>query len=659
MFVQVRLLKGFQEPLIYGVPSHAQEKACVGSFVRVPIRNKTSAAIVEKVFEQKPETSFVIKDLEDVEQFPSDACYQQFVAQLADYYQVDYLFFVKRVRQFLLSATDDVVARELLPSEMEPKKGAVLTQEQEAVFSFLKEYLVHPAFCPTVLHGVTGSGKTEIYKKLMEVAFAQRKTVLLLLPEVSLAVQFMVLLQNQLDPSIPLLSFHSATSQKEKKRLWQMLCAESPCVIIGVHLPILLPIAHLGLIIIDEEHDVGYQEKKHPKINTKEAALMRAKLAGIPILLGSATPSLTSLYNVKEKGWPFFQIKKRFSGNFPQVVLVELTNKMKKKRSFWISKELEDAIQDRLTKKEQILIFLNRRGYSFFVQCAACSFIITCANCSVSLTLHEDQQLTCHYCGYTLPMPKQCPGCKADESQLLKKGIGTQQLVSLLQKLFPNARIERADMDVTINKKKWQQTVRAFHDGAIDILVGTQTITKGYHFPRVTLVGVIWADLAIHTPLYNASEVALQQLIQVAGRAGRQHEKSLVIIQTMRENPLFEYLHEVDYLSYYQHESVHRKELRYPPFVRLVELELKHHDESVVDKEAKFLGTVLRKKIADHDLEVAVLGPAKPPVHKIKNFYARKMYLKSESMAHIALLFQTIDKRYFKSSLFFTPHPLS
>jgi len=660
MYIQVRLLKGFQEPLLYSVPEELSHQAKMGAFVQVPLRNRMCSAIVEQVFAQKPFTTFALKPLHAVETIPHDNHYVQFIGTLAAYYQVDQLHFLKRIRQFLLTnAADELLESCLKPDTITPKKVTVLTQEQSAVCDFMVEHIKTPKFTPTVLHGVTGSGKTEIYKRLIEVAFKEGKTVLLLLPEVTLAVQFMLLLQQQLDHEIPILTFHSATSPKEKKRVWQLLLAQQPCLIIGVHLPILLPIPNLGLIIIDEEHDAGYQEKKHPKINSKEVALLRAKYAGIPILLGSATPSLASLYNVKEKGWHFFQLKKRFSGAFPKVDLVYLTDKKKRKRSFWISKELEDAIIDRLNKKEQTILFLNRRGFSFFMQCKSCSFIFSCKNCSVSLTLHEDNKLTCHYCGFFMMQPTACASCKAGERELLKKGIGTQQLVSVLQNLFPHARIARADMDATINKKVWQQTMIDFQQGNIDILVGTQTITKGYHFPRVTLVGVIWADLAIHFPMYNAPEMALQQLIQVAGRAGRQSEKSLVIVQTMVEHPIFEYLHEVDYLAYYEEELVLRKQMKYPPAVRLVELELKCSNDVVIEKEAAVLAQTLRKRIQDNELEIILLGPAKPPVHKIKNWHSRKIYLKGAHMQELQLVFQAVDKSNYKSSIFFTPNPLS
>ena len=224
-----------------------------------------------------------------------------------------------------------------------------------------------------------------------------------------------------------------------------------------MHLPILLPLSNLGLIIIDEEHDPGFQEKKHPKLHSKEIALLRAHTAQIPILLGSATPSLQSLYQVEQKKWQHLVLSQRFAGGFPTIITVSLRDKNKRNPHFWISHELEQAITERLEKKEQVIIFLNRRGYSFFIQCTACSFIPTCTDCSVSLTVHADKSLRCHYCAYQTTLIYRCSSCNAPESALLKKGIGTEQIVALLEKLFPTARSARADLDSTINKKKWQK----------------------------------------------------------------------------------------------------------------------------------------------------------------------------------------------------------
>ncbi len=497
---------------------------------------------------------------------------------------------------------------------------------------------------------MTGSGKTEVYKQLLLHTINNNQSALFLLPEVSLALQFEQLLRAQLPNNIHIFGFHSATRPKEKKVLWQSLLSSKPVIIVGVHIPILLPISNLGLIIVDEEHEIGYQEKKHPKINTKEAALIRAQIAQIPILLGSATPSIATIHTARTKNWQIFSLTQRFAGRFPEIK-IELLSKKEKRASFWITKALQHAIADRLAKKEQVIIFLNRRGYSFFVQCANCSFIFSCASCSVSLTLHNNNLLTCHYCSFSQSMATACTSCSS--SNLIKKGIGTQQIVTILESLFPTARIARADMDVSSKKNIWAQTMHDFAQGTIDILVGTQTITKGFHFPRVTLVGIIWADLNLNFPVYNAAETSLQQLIQVAGRAGRASNQSLVIVQSMMHHHIFNYLNENNYLSYYEYELANRQAVGYPPIVRLVEIELKHTEAAMLDQEASQLVKLLQQGKAD----ITILGPAMPPVAKIKNMHARKIYIKSTSMAAIIALYKSIDKSRFKSQIFFTPNP--
>lgn len=424
-----------------------------------------------------------------------------------------------------------------------------------------------------------------------------------------------------------------------------------------MHLPILLPIYNLGLIIIDEEHEAGFQEKKHPKINTKELALLRAQLYNIPVLLGSATPAISSLYTAENKNWNIFKLTDRFAGNFPKVEIAFLKEK-DNRASYWITKKLEKKIREKLLKKEQIIIFLNRRGYSFFVQCKDCGIIFSCLNCSVSLTLHSNKIIICHYCGYQELEPENCRSCES-KSSLIKKGVGTQQIVSILEKLFPDAKIARADLDTTVNRKKWKTIVQDFQQEKIDILVGTQTITKGYHFPRVTLIGIIWADINLSFPVYNSAEITLQQLIQVAGRAGRQSVDSDVIVQAMIDHNIFKYINEKSYYNFYEHEIVQRKDVLYPPVVRLAEIEIRHSQEAIVEAESRNISEYINNFIEQNKLSVILLGPACPPVEKIKNINIRKIYLKSSSITNIHVIWNYLANKAFKSKLFFTPNPLS
>lgn len=657
MFVHVKLLNGFKQQLTYQVPASWQIEGLTGSLICVPLQKRVELALVTAVFQapQEPVT-FKIRTALSKEEIPPDSNYGTYIAQLGSYYQLEERYFYNRVKHFLKEQHHETEQQE--SQNLSYDSHVILTDEQKAICHTIKPAISEGTYGTHLVHGVTGSGKTEVYKELMLHALSIGKSVILCLPEVSLAVQFHALLVKQLPAHCKLFSFHSATSVKEKRALWQALLDGQPVIILGVHLPMFLPIPNLGLIIVDEEHEVGFQEKKHPKLNTKEAALMRAATYKIPIVLGSATPSLTSLANVHKRGWQYHRLSKRFSGQFPSVKLVKLTeNKMR--RNFWITTELQKAIQDRLDKKEQAIIFLNRRGFSFFIQCSACGHIPTCISCSVSLTLHNDHRLKCHYCDYAIEEPQKCTACKPAKDTLLKKGIGTQQVVKILQSLFPHARIERADLDTTVNKKRFKQTVDAFEKGEIDILVGTQTITKGYHFPKVTLVGILWADINLSLPMYNAAEVTLQQLIQVAGRAGRQTEQSEVIVQTMIDHPIYRYLHEVDYAQFYEYEIEKRMIVGYPPCIRLVEIEMKHSNPSVLDQEALTIIDHLISINAKYNLDLMILGPAQPPVHMIKNTHMRKIYIKAAQLNVIQRLYQTIDHNRYQSSIYFTPNPLN
>ena len=659
MYIQVRLLKGFAQPLLYEVPADMQRQDLVGLIVRVPIQKRVEQALVLNSFTYKPKSEFEIRTIESIETMPNDPHYVPFIKQLAHYYQTEPTYYLKRIHLFIAQKpmADAPQQEESAHEEHGYRTAVTLTEEQQTVADFVSSKMDEGVYAPTVLHGVTGSGKTEVYKKIIEHAYASGKTTLLMLPEVTLALQFERILKEQLPAHITLLSFHSGSSPKSKKLIRQHLLAEQPIVIIGVHVPILLPLPNIGAIIVDEEHESGYQEKSHPKTNTKEAAIMRAKLHNIPIVLGSATPSVSTLYNVKQRGWHFFQLKKRFAGHFPTVKVVTLTDK-RQRRNFWISQQLQDAIKDRLAKKEQTILFLNRRGHSFFVQCKCCSYIFDCKNCSVSLTLHEDESLRCNYCGYSRHCPPACPTCGAGEKELLKKGVGTQKLVGIIQTLFPQARIARADMDTTTKKNEWKKTMADFSAGNIDILIGTQTITKGYHFPKVTLVGIIWADLNLHFPRYNATETTLQQLIQVAGRAGRQTNESLVILQTMADHEVFNYINEIDYLRFYQDEIEKRDEVHYPPCIRLIELEIRAANERTLEADALAIAERLHAINQQNNLDVIIMGPAKPPVHKIKNSFSRVIYLKASTMQHAYALFNALDRKRYKSSIYLTPNPL-
>lgn len=671
MFVEVQLLNGYKKTLTYKIPQTWQTNDLLGSVIMVPLRNKIIPALVLETFPHiSSSISFEIKEASSRETLPPDEHYQHFIEKVSQFYFVSELQLYQRIKSFLYLEKDDLeiddveedVDDYIFPHQRLALKSVTLTDEQQIVVDYFLPYISASKFAPTLVHGVTGSGKTEIYKKVIEHTVAQQKTILLLLPEVSLALQFQRLLQKQLSGKISIFGFHSASKAKEKREMWAHVLAQKPCLIVGVHLPALLPIANLGCIIVDEEHESGFQEKKHPKINSKEIALWRAQMYNIPIMLGSATPSLTSLNNVKKNGWKLFQLTKRFSGTFPEIKIVEF-DKQPRRQHFWITKELQSAITERLAKKEQTIIYLNRRGYSFFVQCKLCGYTFTCPHCSVSLTLHKEagaEQLSCHYCDYQRSNPTSCEQCKAGDKDLLRRGVGTQQIVSILEQMFPSARIARADLDTTKQKRSWHETVDQFEKGELDILVGTQTITKGYHFPRVTLVGIIWADLNVHFPVFNASETALQQLIQVAGRAGRSTltgTQSLVIAQIMHAHPIFKFLREEAYLNFCDEELMFRQETNYPPFGRLVHLELKHENPKILDDDAQHIYDLLHRHNEEKNLGISILGPTRPLVYKIQQTEMRHIFLKSPNFGAIYNLLNSITNIECKSSIFVVPTP--
>ncbi|MGA9531062.1 MAG: primosomal protein N' [Candidatus Babeliales bacterium] len=644
------------------VPLPLQQKILCGQIAYVPLKNRSIPAVIQEVNAQlPPDTAFTLKEITHLAPFPSDTTYYHFIQKLAFLHQISPIIFMKRMYLYLQQKASRESTKTYKNNTGNLISNLSLNTEQQKIIDVLSPLCTQKKYCPMLLHGVTGSGKTILYASLIQKNYEQLQSSIVLLPEATLASQIVSHLQKLVTPEVKLYNVHSLATQKEKNNAWKELLQGSPIVIVGVHIPILLPISNLGLIIVDEEHDPGYQEKKHPKLNTKYAALIKAQLLKIPILFGSATPSITTLHAVKRYKWPFFQLKKRFEGNFPTIKVVSLMNDkqtpIKKRRPcFWITPDLENELRTELEKGNQSILFINRRGFSFFVQCKQCSFVFTCTQCSVSLTLHHESSLLCHYCTYQIKLPELCPSCRTS-SCFIKKGIGTQKLMSLIQILFPHARVERLDKDSTRKKQVWQNIINRMHSRDIDILIGTQSLTKGYHFPHVTLVGIVWADLNLNFPFYSAAETTLQQLIQVAGRAGRKHPDARVIVQTMIEHEIFQHLNEIDYLSFYKHEIKKRENAWYPPASSLAEIEIKHTDETQLDTESlDIASTLLRNNI---DNKITILGPTHPPIAQVKKVYSRKIYCKSSSLSETIALYQTINKEKYTSAIFFTPHPLT
>lgn len=651
MFALVALCNGFTKPLWYKIPDHL--KLTIGTLVTVPLRTQKVVALVIKITTKVTVDDALLKTVLAKEALPDDPLYMQFISRIAQLYQIEPFFFIKRLQTFLHDKEEekhiDIKRTEKLV------QLPLLTTEQLAAATFVQTHIKNSTHAVTLLHGITGSGKTEVYKKCIVEALSCNKSVLFLLPEVTLAAEFEERLKIELACAEKVFGFHSGKTKTQKKLLWQKLLNNESVMIVGVHLPVFLPVSNLGLIIIDEEHDFGFQEKNHPRINTKQVALTKAHMYQIPILLGSATPSLRSLYEVKQGRWKFFQLRQRFGANLAKIDIALLKNKEEKRINFWITKKLQDALLECLQKKEQAILFLNRRGLSFFVQCSGCAEVFKCQSCSVSLTLHEDNMLHCHYCSASKILPKLCPQCKTDQNDFLKKGIGTQQMVKIIKELFPQARIARADMDVTRKKKEWATTISAFKKREIDILVGTQTVAKGYHFPKVTVVGLVWADLYLNFPVFNATEHSLQQIIQVAGRAGRTSNNGKVIVQMMENHSISHFFNEQDYLLFFSKELDIRIAVGYPPAVQLIEIEIRNTNEKTIEQESMNYTESLHSAKSNIKGIINVLGPTKPLVHTIKNNHMRIIYIKAATIDAAIHLYKAADKTHYSSSFFFTP----
>jgi primosomal protein N' (replication factor Y) len=624
------------------------QELTLGSIVAINLRNKSTFGIVVTLNKSYPlDKVCQIKSIDYVIKI-NDQKFLSYINKICQLYQTLPEIILNNIAYFFLNPK----AEPLTPFASIPEFKNILSPKQQDIGDQIIKSFDQNDFQPHLLHGVTGSGKTEIYKYVINNVLQKNKSVIFTAPEISIASQLVKSLKKTATERV--FCLHSGITAKQRAKIVQALHQNEAIVIIGIHLPPLIPIGNLGLIIVDEEHESGYQEKKAPHTNSKDCLLIRAQHYKIPIILGSATPSVNSYHLFNRNNWPIYYLEERYTSELANIKLVYFKYD-KKRDSFWITSNLAKAISEKLAKKEQVIIFINRRGYSFFLRCEQCQEIPNCKSCSVSLTPHEDGLMHCHYCGYAGKILSTCNSCK-NEVNFLHKGIGTQQIVQILKNLFPTANIARADLDITKSKKRWEETVTQMHNGEIDILVGTQTIAKGLHFPNVTLVGVIWADLNLNLPNYNCQEKTLQQLLQVSGRSGRSNHGE-VIIQAMQHANVFDYLDEKKYLDFIKTELEKRYLAQYPPYCRFIKIELKGKSQKNVAFEAKTLANYLSKLTTNQNLQV--YGPVTPCIEKIEGIFVQQIYVKSQNLPLVCLQYKTIlEQAKFKSSISFNPNPL-
>ena len=461
-----------------------------------------------------------------------------------------------------------------------------------------------PSSC-FLLHGVTGSGKTEIYLQAIAHALERGKGAIVLVPEISLTPQTVERFKARFS-SGPLQTLvavlHSHLSSGERHDEWHKIRQGRARIVIGARSAIFAPIDPLGLIIVDEEHEHSYKQEEAPRYHARDVAVVRAQMERAVCVLGSATPSMESFYNVQRGKYTLLEMRLRVDDQkMPIVRVVDMRAENRKRKGVQIfSEQLKEAMTQRLERKEQTILFLNRRGWSSSLQCSACGYVAECPNCSVSLTFHRAaQKLLCHICGHTAPVPRECPEPKCKNPAIRYAGLGTERVEDTLKKLFPHARVTRMDSDTLKRKEDYRRILGDFRAGKIDILVGTQMIAKGLHFPNVTLVGIVYADLSLHIPDFRAGERTFQLLTQVAGRAGRGDVEGEVFVQAFTPfHPAIQYARRHDYNGFYEQEIEYREQLRYPPVARIALLVIKGRNEEKVQFTAAHVRSELEKIVA-------------------------------------------------------------
>ena len=515
----------------------------------------------------------------------------------------------------------------------------------------------------TLLHGVTGSGKTEIYIHLIRRALERKEQVLYLLPEIALTVQMMQRLQRVFGNRLGI--YHSKYSDAERVEIWQkQLSKNSYDIILGARSAVFLPFQQLGLVIVDEEHETSYkQQDPAPRYHARSAAIMLAARQKAAVVLGTATPSMESYHNTQTGKYGLVELKERYQGlELPEIQVVDIADlQHRKMMNGAFSPLLLARMREALEQGEQVILFQNRRGFSPVVECHQCGWVPTCQHCDVSLTLHRQLgQLTCHYCGATYSIPTECPCCGGTD--LRTRGYGTEKIEQQVHDLFPEARIARMDLDTTRTRNAYERIITDFAAGRTNILIGTQMISKGLDFDRVSVVGIVNADSMLNQPDFRAFEHAFMMMSQVSGRAGRKHRRGLVILQTKQPQlPVIGQVVRGDYTALYKDLVAERQVFRYPPFVRLVYVFLRHRTETTVHAAALDLGTRLRQTFPGR-----VLGPDKPSVAKVSGQNIRKLMLKLEPGIDMPRVRKTLlllrqqlldDKRYTTLQVYYDVDP--
>ncbi|MDR1563116.1 MAG: primosomal protein N' [Dysgonamonadaceae bacterium] len=636
MFAEVIIPVPLADCYTYSVPADMENSVSAGVLVRVPFgKTKEFTGIVAKVMDNPPNFDGEIKPVMAVESNGPVALEIQMDLWrwIAEYY----LTSVGTVFQAAFPAVLKEKRKKAAANRKQANKVCaikdlnVLNEFQSKAYSDIRNLFLEKDVC--LLNGVTASGKTEIYCHLIENSLSENRQALLLMPEIALTSQIMSRLKGFFGER--LVVYHSRVSERERADLWKrMVDSGEPLVVLGVRSSVFLPFRNLGLVIVDEEHEPSYkQQEPAPRYNAKNVAIILARLHRAKVLFGSATPSLDSYYNAQCGKFGYAVLDKRFeSTEQPDIIPVNVKELRRKKLMKSIfSPILIEKMNVALEKGGQILLFQNRRGFSPAVTCKVCDWTPRCKFCDISLSYHKHlSRLSCHYCGRVFKMPDKCPDCGNNDLQY--SGFGTEKVEEEIRKLFPDASVDRMDSDTAKNKRSTEEIIARFENGETQILIGTQMISKGLDFAGVSLAGILNADSLMNQPDFRAYERTFQLIEQVAGRTGRRKVRGEIVLQSSRpDDPLIQAAISHNYYAMAEMQFEERKMFRYPPFYRIIRIDLKHRNESTVKDAANLLADILRRKLGDR-----VTGPDKPPTGKIRNYFIRRMLLKIENSAPVA-----------------------
>lgn len=649
----------------YALPSELQEHAKVGCRVSVPFGTKKQVTgLVVRLHDQRPEGVTVKDVISIVDEQPVIVPEQLKLWQwIADYYLCSIgEVFKAAIPTKLKKSKKHQLSEQIYCLDSLPLLPSLSPAQSTALNEIQLQWQQH-SVC--LLHGVTSSGKTEIYIHLIADAIARGEQVLYLLPEIVLTSQLTDRLRAVFGDRLGV--YHSKFSDSQRAEVWMRQISDHPYdIIVGVRSSIFLPFQRLGLVIVDEEHEVNFkQQDPAPRYHARNVAILMAARAHAKTLLGTATPSLESYYNARTNKYGIVRLTERYGQvQLPEVEIVNI-RELRRKRMMQgpFSPQLLKAMQTALAAGEQVILFQNRRGFAPQIQCHVCGWVPRCPHCDVPLTLHKRSgRMTCHYCGFSSDIPQQCPAC--ENPDLRGHGFGTERIEDDLQRYFPEVRVARMDLDTTRTRTEYEQIIDDFAQGKTDVLVGTQMVTKGLDFGRVSVVGVLSADTMLNMPDYRAYERAYQMMAQVAGRSGRRQQRGRVLLQTMNaELPLIRQVVMNDYEEMYQSQMLERRDFSYPPFTRMIILYMKHRHVSIVEDLARDAAQRLRSHFGSR-----VLGPDEPPIPRIQSLFIRRVILKIEHTMPLAqvrkILSQTridllSEHAYSAAHIYFDVDPVS